>query len=282
MKKNFMIALCQMKVVDDKKKNQVQAVKMIKKAGKTADLVVLPEMFNCPYDIEKFPEYAEESDNSPTLSEVSWAAKKANVYLVAGSIPEREGKHVYNSSFFFNPQGEIIGSYRKMHLFDIDVPGEISFKESETLSAGDQLTVVKTDLGKIGICICYDMRFPELLRLMTLQGAQLIVVPGAFNLTTGPVHWEPLIRVRAIDNQVYMAAASPARDKTASYVAYGHSMLVDPWGTVLAKASSLEEIIYSEIDLSYLEKVRKDLPLLRNRRTDIYQLEQKDKSDGFR
>jgi predicted amidohydrolase len=227
MKKNFMIALCQMKVVDDKKKNQVQAVKMIKKAGKTANLVVLPEMFNCPYDIEKFPEYAEQSNNSPTLSEVSWAAKKANVYLVAGSVPEREGKHVYNSSFFFNPQGEIIGSYRKMHLFDIDVPGEISFKESETLSAGDQLTVVETDLGKIGICICYDMRFPELLRLMTLQGAQLIVVPGAFNLTTGPVHWEPLIRVRAIDNQVYMAAVSPARDETSSYVAYGHSMLVE-------------------------------------------------------
>jgi omega-amidase len=275
MKKYFMIALCQMKVVDDKKKNQVQAVKMIKEAGKTADLVVLPEMFNCPYDVEKFPEYAEESDNSPTLSEVSRAAKKANVYLVAGSVPEREGKHVYNSSFFFNPQGDIIGSYRKMHLFDINVPGEISFKESEKLSAGDQLTVIETDLGKIGICICYDLRFPELLRLMTLQGAQLIVVPGAFNLTTGPLHWELLIRARAIDNQVYMAAASPARDKTASYVAYGHSMLVNPWGTILAKAGSLEEIIYSEIDLSYLEKVREDLPLLRNRRTDLYKLEQK-------
>lgn len=275
MKNNFMIAICQMKVVDNKKKNQDQAVKMIKKASKTADLVVLPEMFNCPYDIEKFLEYAEESNNSPTLIEVSDAAKQAGIYLVAGSIPEKEGKHVYNSSFFLNPQGKIIGSYRKMHLFDIDVPGEISFKESETLTAGDQLTVVETDLGKIGICICYDLRFPELLRLMTLQGAQLIVVPGAFNLTTGPIHWEPLIRARAIDNQVYVAAASPARDKTASYVAYGHSMLVDPWGTVLAKAGSLEEIVYSEIDLEYLEKVREDLPLLRNRRTDIYNLMQK-------
>jgi omega-amidase len=273
MKNNFMIAICQMKVVDNKKKNQDQAVKMIKKASKTADLVVLPEMFNCPYDIEKFLEYAEESNNSPTLIKVSDAAKKAGIYLVAGSIPEKEGKHVYNSSFFLNPQGKIIGSYRKMHLFDIDVPGEISFKESETLTAGDQLTIVETDLGKIGICICYDLRFPELLRLMTLQGAQLIVVPGAFNLTTGPIHWEPLIRARAIDNQVYVAAASPARDKTASYVAYGHSMLVDPWGTVLAKAGSLEEIIYSEIDLEYLEKVREDLPLLRNRRTDIYNLQ---------
>jgi omega-amidase len=275
MERYFKIALCQMKVVDDKKKNLVRAVKMIKEAGKTADLVVLPEMFNCPYDINKFPEYAEESDNSLSLSEVSLAAKKANVYLVAGSVPEREGKQIYNSSFFFDPQGEIIGSYRKMHLFDIDVPEEISFKESETLSAGDHLSVVDTDLGKIGICICYDLRFPELLRLMTLQGAQLIVVPGAFNLTTGPVHWESLIRARAVDNQVYMAAASPARDLTASYVAYGHSMIVDPWGTVLAKAGSLEEIVYSEIDISYLEKVRKDLPLLQNRRTDIYRLELK-------
>jgi omega-amidase len=275
MERYFKIALCQMKVVDDKKKNLVRAVKMIKEAGKTADLVVLPEMFNCPYDIDKFPEYAEESDNSLSLSEVSLAAKKANVYLVAGSVPEREGKQIYNSCFFFDPQGEIIGSYRKMHLFDIDVPEEISFKESETLSAGDHLSVVDTDLGKIGICICYDLRFPELLRLMTLQGAQLIVVPGAFNLTTGPVHWESLIRARAVDNQVYMAAASPARDVTASYVAYGHSMIVDPWGTVLAKAGSLEEIVYSEIDISYLEKVRKDLPLLQNRRTDIYRLELK-------
>jgi omega-amidase len=274
MKKYFRIALCQMQVVDDKKKNNVRAVRMIKEAGKTADLVILPEMFNCPYDIDKFPKYAEEYHKSTSLSEVSRSAKKAGVYLVAGSIPEREGKHVYNSSFFFNPQGEIIGSYRKMHLFDIDVPGEIRFKESATLSAGDQLSVVETDLGKIGICICYDLRFPELLRLMTLQGAQLIVVPGAFNLTTGPVHWEPLIQVRAVDNQVYMAAASPARDETASYVAYGHSMVVDPWGTVLAEAGTFEEIIYSEIDLSYLEKVREDLPLLRNRRTDLYQLEQ--------
>jgi omega-amidase len=275
MKKYFTTALCQMKVVDDKKKNLIQAVKMIKEAGKTADLVVLPEMFNCPYDIEKFQEYAEESDNSPSLSEVSLAAKKANVYLVAGSVPEREGKHIYNSSFFFNPQGELIGSYRKIHLFDIDVPGEISFKESKKLSAGDQLTVVETDLGKIGICICYDLRFPELLRLMTLQGAQLIVVPGAFNLTTGPAHWKQLIRVRAMDNQVYMAAASPARNEAASYVAYGHSMLVDPWGTVLTKAGVLEEIVYSEINLSYLEKVREKLPLLRNRRTDLYRIEQK-------
>ena len=271
-----------MKVVEDKKKNQAQAVKMIKQAGKTADLVVLPEMFNCPYDIEKFPEYAEELDNSPTMSKVSRAAKKASVYLVAGSLPERKGKHIYNSSLIINPLGEIIGSYRKMHLFDIDIPGEISFKESETLSAGNQVTVVDTDLGKIGICICYDMRFPELLRLMTIQGAQLIVVPAAFNLTTGPAHWEPLIRVRSMDNQVYVAAASPARNETASYVAYGHSMLVDPWGTVLTKAGVLEKIVYSEIDLSYIEKVREELPLLGNRRTDLYQIEQKDNNGALK
>jgi len=264
-----------MKVVDNKKKNLHQAVKMTKKAAKTADLVILPEMFNCPYNIEKFAEYAEEANKSPTLKAVSEAAKKAGIYLVAGSIPEKDGENVYNSSFFFNPTGEIIGSFRKMHLFDINVPGEISFHESETLSAGNQLTVAGTYLGKIGICICYDLRFPELLRLITLQGAQLVVVPGAFNLTTGPVHWEPLIRARAIDNQIYVAAASPARDESASYVAYGHSMIVNPWGTVLAKAGSMEEIISSEIDLMYLAKVREDLPLLRNRRTDLYQLEQK-------
>lgn len=275
MKDKFKLALCQMQVVEDKNDNVAHALDMIKKAAQKADIIILPEMWNCPYQTELFPLYAEQMDNSPTLNAISNAAKREGTYILAGSIPEKYEGKTYNSSFFINPEGEIIGVHRKIHLFDIDVPDAISFKESLTLAAGNKVTVVDTELGKIGICICYDIRFPELLRLMALEGAELIIVPGAFNMTTGPAHWKPLIQVRAVDNQVYVAASSPARDDKAFYVAYGHSMVADPWGKVISEAGSDEEILYVTIDLSSIEKVRYELPLLKNRRTDIYQLRKK-------
>jgi predicted amidohydrolase len=193
------------------------------------------------------------------------------VFIIAGSIPELDGDKIYNSCFIFNNYGEIIGRYRKMHLFDIDT-ADIKFKESDTLSSGNKIGVFDTDLTKIGVAICYDMRFPELLRIMTLKGAQLIIIPGAFNMTTGPAHWELLIRCRAVDNQVFIAAASPARNEELSYVAYGNSMIAGPWGDVIVKAGEDEEIIYAEINLEDLKKVRSELPLLENRRQDIYQI----------
>ena len=275
MKDKFKLALCQMQGVEDKNDNVAQALDMIKKAAQKADIIILPEMWNCPYQTELFPLYAEQMDNSPTLNAISNAAKREGTYILAGSIPEKYEGKTYNSSFFINPEGEIIGVHRKIHLFDIDVPDAISFKESLTLAAGNKVTVVDTELGKIGICICYDIRFPELLRLMALEGAELIVVPGAFNMTTGPAHWKSLIKVRAVDNQVYVAAASPARDENASYVAYGHSMVADPWGNILNEAGTGEEIIYTQINLPEIKKIRKELPLLENRRTDLYQLKRK-------
>ena len=275
MKDNFNVAMCQMQVVEDKQKNTTNALRMIEESSPNADLVILPEMWNCPYQTELFPLYAEEMENSPTLDAISKAASNEGVYILAGSIPEKHEDKIYNSSFFFDREGEIIGVHRKVHLFDIDVADAISFKESLTLTAGDEVTVVDTELGKIGICICYDIRFPELSRLMALEGAELIIVPGAFNMTTGPAHWKSLIKVRAVDNQVYVAAVSPARDEEASYVAYGHSMVADPWGKIIKEAGSGEEIIYSHIDLSIIQKVRAELPLLENRRTDIYQLTKK-------
>ncbi len=274
MKDEFNLALCQMQVVDDKKTNIKTAVRMIKEASLNSDLVILPEMWNCPYQTELFPLYAEERDNSPSLNRISMAAKREATHILAGSIPEKSDEKIYNSSFLFNPEGEIIAVHRKIHMFDIDVP-DISFKESQTLSSGSKITVVDTELGKIGICICYDIRFPEVSRLMALEGAYLIIVPGAFNMTTGPLHWKSLMKVRAIDNQVYVAAASPARDENASYVAYGHSMVADPWGDVKCEAGSGEEILYAKIDTSIIGKVRNELPLIKNRRTDIYQLTKK-------
>ncbi|MDD3754227.1 MAG: carbon-nitrogen hydrolase family protein [Methanobacterium sp.] len=275
MKDIFNLALCQMQVVFEKKKNITNALQMIREASSHSDLVVLPEMWNCPYQTDLFPLYAEEKENSPTLNAISKAAKREKTNILAGSIPEKHNGKIYNSSFFFNSEGEIIGSHRKIHLFDIDVPDAVSFKESQTLTAGNKVTVVDTELGKIGICICYDIRFPELFRLMALEGARLIIVPGAFNMATGPVHWKSLIKIRAVDNQVYVAAVSPARNDKSSYVAYGHSMVADPWGKVENEAGSAEEIIYVTIDDSFTRKVRAELPLLKNRREDVYHLEKK-------
>jgi len=272
MKDNFRIGLCQMKVVDDKEVNLDKAKSMIGKAAKGgAEMVVLPEMFNCPYETSKFEVYAESRFNSKSLEAVSSAAMEHDVYLVAGSIPELLDGKLYNSSFIFNRKGEVLDVHRKMHLFDVDIP-EVVFKESETITPGNGVTVVETDPIKIGVAICYDMRFPELFRIMALKSADLMVVPGAFNMTTGPAHWETTVRARAIDNQVYMAATSPARNKDLSYIAYGHSMIVDPWGRVIAQAGYGEEIIYATIDRSYIKKVREELPLIKNRRTDIYEL----------
>ena len=273
MKNHFKLAVCQMNVVDNKDMNLNKAVNMIESAAQNkVDMVLLPEMFNCPYDNSKFVEYAESRKNSRTLKSISSAAERDGIYVIAGSIPELENGKLYNSSFIFDRKGKIIGVHRKMHLFDIDVPGKITFKESETLTAGNEITVVDTELCRIGVAICYDIRFPELLRLMTDKGAELIAVPGAFNMTTGPAHWDPLMRVRAVDNQVYVAAASPARDEGFSYVAYGNSMVVDPWGDIISRAGADEKIIYADIYLSRVESVRNELPLLKNMRKDIYEV----------
>ena len=272
MKNNFKIAICQMRVLDDKQINIDKATAMIKKSSDNgADMVVLPEMFNCPYDTQKFRDYAESADDSQSLKAVSQAANLNDVYIVAGSIPELLDDNIYNSCFVFDRNGHILDVYRKMHLFDVDIPGMI-FNESETVTAGNKIVVVKTDLTNIGIAICYDIRFPELFRLMALKNAGLMVVPGAFNMKTGPAHWETLIRARALDNQVYMAVASPASNEDLSYVAYGHSLIADPWGKVLGKAGNDEEIIYANIDAAYTDKIRQELPILKNRRTDIYKL----------
>jgi omega-amidase len=270
MQKQFKLAICQLKVIDNKNSNIKKAKEMIESSAKnSADIVILPEMFNCPYDNSKFREYAENKDQSKTLNAISKAAKKNNILIVAGSIPELDDKKLYNSCFLFDNFGKIIGKYRKMHLFDIDTP-QLKFKESDVLSAGDKIGVFDINSMKIGIAICYDMRFPELIRLMALKGAQIIIVPGNFNMITGPAHWEVLIRSRSVDNQIFMAAASTARNKDLSYVSYGHSMITGPWGEILARADEKENIIYANIDMDEIEKVKKELPLLKNRRKDIY------------
>jgi len=243
-----------------------------------ADLVCLPEMFCCPYVTEKFPAYAEGEDGE-TARACASLAKEHGVYLSAGSMPERgaDGR-VYNTAYVFDRAGKRIAKHRKMHLFDIDVAGGQSFRESDTLSAGDAITVFDTEFGKMGLCVCYDFRFPELARLMALRGAELILVPAAFNMTTGPLHWELMFRAQAMFQQVFAVGTAPARDAAADYQSWGHSIAVDPWGRVLAQMEEQEGGQLVELDLKETQRVRAQIPLLRHRRTDIYTLHASEQS----
>ena len=270
------IALCQMNVVDDKKANLKKAGSLIAdSADRNADFIVLPEMFNCPYSNDKFVEYGENEHDSCTLNTISQLAESYNVYILAGSIPEREGDKLYNTSYLFDKTGSIIVKHRKMHLFDIDVKGRITFKESDVLTAGDDFTIADTDFGRIGIGICYDVRFVELARIMAEKGAEILFYPGAFNQTTGPAHWELLFRSRALDNQVFCIGVAPALNIDASYHSYGHSIAANPWGEVIAQAGEKEELVICEIDLSEIKKVREELPVLKNKRKDLYEVIEK-------
>ncbi|MDR1774301.1 MAG: carbon-nitrogen hydrolase family protein [Clostridioides sp.] len=268
--KKFKIAVCQIHTTDNKSENIKHSIDMIETASKEhPQIIVLPEMFNCPYENKYFPQFAEEYSGETTTS-ISKIAKKLNTYIVAGSIPEYENEKIYNTCYVFDRNGELIGKHRKAHLFDIDVKDKIYFKESDTLTAGDNVTVIDTDLGKIGIAICYDIRFPELSRKMALEGAKIIILPAAFNMTTGPAHWELSIRMRALDNQVFFVGAAPARDENSSYVAFGNSRIADPWGKIIAQADEKECIMYGEIDMNLLDKIREELPLLKHRRPSLY------------
>lgn len=269
--KDFKIATCQMNVVDNKDTNIEHAIQLIKKASSNgAKLITLPEMFNTPYDNSKFIEYCEEETTSKTLNSMQDIAREENIYLQSGSIPEKESNHLYNTAYLINPKGKIIGKHRKMHMFDIDTDN-MKFTESDTLTPGDSVTTIKTPLANISIAICYDIRFPELWTLMNKNNSDIILLPGAFNKTTGPLHWETLIKARAIDNQCYVVATSPSQIENPYYVAWGHSMIVNPWGKIIAKAHENEEILYANITQSSLSSVRNQIPVLTNRRNDIYE-----------
>ena len=236
------------------------------------DFVILTEMFCCPYQTENFPIYAEK-EGGPVWQQLSGYAKQYGIYLIGGSMPEKDAEgNVYNTSYIFDREGKQIGKHRKVHLFDIDVKGGQTFKESDTLTAGDSDTVFDTEFGKIGVMLCFDIRFPELSRMMVNDGAKVIFVPAAFNMTTGPAHWELSFRTRALDNQIYMVGCAPARDVSAGYISWGHSIVTDPWGRVTGMLDENEGILLAELDMDYEEQVREELPLLKSRRKDIYQL----------
>ena len=224
---------------------------------------------------EQSQDPGESHPTSPTYALLSQLARTTKTYLIGGSIPEYvpSTQKYHNTSLTFSPRGTLVAVHRKVHMFDIDIPGKVTFRESDGLSAGDQVTVVDADeYGKIGIGICYDVRFPELATLVARRGAFLLVYPGAFTLTTGPLHWELLARARAVDHQLYVAVCSPARDmETADgYRAWGHSMLVDPNGQVVVEAQHGPDIVYADLSPDRIDDVRRNIPLQTQRRWDVY------------
>lgn len=245
-----------------------------KAAGESADFLTLPEMFCCPYDINCFSDYAEEQ-GGPIWQICSRIARSYHIFLSAGTMPERdENGRIYNTAYVFDRNGGQIAKHRKMHLFDISIEGGQHFQESAILTPGDSITTFDTEFCIMGLAICYDIRFPELFRLMELRGADLILVPASFNMTTGPMHWELLFRSQAVFHQIFIAGTAPARNENTSYVSWGHSIITDPWGNVLSLMDASEDFRITEIDLEECTKAREQIPLLRHRRKDIYTIKE--------
>lgn len=267
------VAMIQMNIDKYISKNIDTTNNFIKKVAKeNVDIAILPEMFCCPYETSNFPLYSQQ-ENSPCYISISNMAKKNKIYIVAGSMPERdENGNIFNTSYVFDRNGNQIAKHRKMHLFDIQIEGGQHFKESDKLSAGNNVTVFNTEFCKIGLAICYDIRFPELSRLMVDNGAKIIIIPAAFNMSTGPSHWEILFKSRALDNQVYTIGVSSARNYDAPYISYGNSIIVSPWGEIIERMDENEGYRICTLDLDYVDKIRKELPLLEHRRKDIYKL----------
>ena len=267
------IGLCQLPVSADLRQNHVSMRNMVQNAAEQGcRIVCLPEMWCCPYENSAFVSFAEPCFGETWLL-LQKTAAECGVYLIGGSVPERAGEQIFNTCYVFSPDGEQIARHRKVHLFDIDVPGGQRFMESDTFTPGNSFTVFDTPEGKIGVAICFDIRFAEQFRIMALEGAKAVFVPGAFNMTTGPAHWKLSFRMRAVDNQCFVCGCSPARDMTASYHAYGHSLVCDPWGRVLQELEESSGLLVHDLDLSYVDAIRNQIPILKNRRTDLYHLE---------
>jgi len=266
-------AQIQMSPSSDKLRSFAEARAIIEeKVPADTDFIALPEMFCCPYRVDAFARYAE-AEGGTMWQLCSELAKKRRCYLSAGSMPESdENGQIYNTAYVFDRGGRQIAKHRKMHLFDIQIKNGQHFKESETLTAGNKITVFDTEFGRIGLCVCFDIRFPEVFRLMALEGARMVFVPASFNMTTGPAHWELSFRSQAVFNQMFIAGTAASQDDDSSYRAYGHTLMVDPWGRVTGQLDEEPGVLFSEIDLALADKIRTQLPLLENRRADIYEL----------
>ena len=269
----FIAAAVQMDSQDDKMANLAAAEGYIREAAaRGARLVVLPESMN--YIGRDMAQEAEAIPGGPTFQRLSGLARELDLWLEAGSIYEsnqEDPARPFNTTFLIRPDGTLAAKYAKLHPFDVVLPNGVTSRESDRVCPGKKLTVAETDLGKVGLGICYDIRFGELFRTMALEGAKLFAVPANFSVNTGKDHWEVLLRARAIENECYVIAPNQMGKKP-RFTAYGNSLMVDPWGTVIARASDKPGVITAEIDLDYVTKVRQSTFTLDNRRPDVYQL----------
>jgi deaminated glutathione amidase len=265
----YLAAAIQMNAGPDKLANLERAERLVRVgAARGANLVALPEVFNWRGKRNEQAAAAETLDGQ-SLTLMSRLARELQIHIVAGSITEQAAageSRCYNSSALIGPDGGRIAVYRKIHLFDVDLPGRVTVRESDAKLAGAETVTAATPLGTIGLSICYDLRFPELYRRLTFAGAQIIAIPSAFTFPTGEAHWEPLIRARAIENQAYVIAPAQFGPNIYGYSDYGNSMIVDPWGRVIARAADQEGVVVAPIDLEYQDRVRRELPALKHAR----------------
>ena len=264
----YLAAAIQMTAGNDKAANLERAERLVRVgAARGANLVALPEVYNWRGKRAEQAAGAETLDGE-SLSLMSRLARELRIHIVAGSITERgdDSSRSYNTSVLLGPDGVQLAVYRKIHLFDVDLPGRVTVRESDSKLAGADVVCAETPLGAIGLSICYDLRFPELYRRLAFAGARILMVPSAFTFPTGEAHWEPLLRARAIENQAYVIAPAQFGPNIYGYSDYGNSMIVDPWGRVLARAADQEGVVVAPIDLEYQDRVRSELPALKHAR----------------
>jgi deaminated glutathione amidase len=272
MPEKIRIACVQMTSRADKAANLQTAERLVAQAAATgADIVVLPEKWNAIGDAALYHATAEPLDGGESVAAMSDWARTHGITLVGGSIAERrEGRDkLSNTSLAFDSEGQIVGVYRKIHLFDVEVGGVV-YRESEAEEPGDEAVVAEAEDWKIGLTVCYDVRFPELYRILALDGAQLVTVPAHFTTPTGKDHWHVLLRARAIENGLYVAAAAQIGETLPGKPAYGRSLVADPWGIVVAQAADEETVISAELDRMRLDDIRAKLPSLANRQANAY------------
>jgi predicted amidohydrolase len=266
------VACVQLTSRADKAANLETTERLVRRAAAAgADIVVLPEKWNGIGGRDELHALAEPLAGGESVEAMASWARTLGITLVGGSITERRDRHekLSNTCPVFDPDGELVAVYRKIHLFDVEVGGLV-YRESESEEPGEEPVVAAVADWPIGLTVCYDLRFPELYRLLALEGARLVTVPANFTLFTGKDHWHPLLRARAIENQLYVAAAAQVGEVMPGRSSYGRSLIADPWGTVLAQAPDGEGVITAELDAARLEDVRARLPSLASRRPEAY------------
>jgi len=266
------VAAVQLNSNGDKARNLAVAERLVRAAAADgAELVALPEKWNLLASGEEMAASAEALDGPSLAAARSWA-RELGIHLLAGSIAERgaePGEKAFNTSVLIGPGGEDLAAYRKIHMFDVEAGGVV-YRESEHEQAGEEIVAATVDGLEIGLTVCYDLRFPELHRILAVRGARLLVVPSAFTAATGRDHWEVLLRARAIENQVFVLAPNQVGEAPPHYSSYGHSAIVDPWGAVLAIAPDEECFVPADLDFAAQEQTREQLPSLANRRPESY------------